>query len=254
MELLPRFKDQIMVQEVPSPSRNLLNPRGIPTTPKSSTSAGMSLNYLLRTKESRCSLGRPPQRVEQNAHPLTARHPAFENSSRPILNLISTIRSKYSVSEMQKMAYRLRRETTVVATQEAMGSVEEVYRTVFRDTRSRPTFLIGVTSHGFWEYPSRDPNRTESEPNLFHCSICWFWFHQTWPSCTVSQYRVSRKCKKTRVDSPVPHKYAHCVYTAQCKPRESGSISLSTTSESCQILCDWTSVSSSGVQNKCSFR
>jgi len=152
-----------MVQEVPSPSRNLLNPRGIPTTPKSSTSAGMSLNYLLRTKESRCSLGRPPQRVEQNAHPLTARHPAFENSSRPILNLISTIRSKYSVSEMQKMAYRLRRETTVVATQEAMGSVEEVYRTVFRDTRSRPTFLIGVTSHGFWESA---PNASNSSASI----------------------------------------------------------------------------------------
>lgn len=52
---------------------------------------------------------------------------------------------------MQSLAHRLRRETSVVVTQNAMGSVEEVYRTVFRDPESRPTFLIGVTSHGIYD-------------------------------------------------------------------------------------------------------
>ncbi len=127
MELVPRLEDQLIMQEAQSPLHSLLTPQGIPTTSRPSTSYRTSLNYLLRTRKPRCALYRPPQRLEQNAHPFPACHPAFENSSRPILNLISTIRSRYSVSGMQNVAYRLRRETTVVATQEAMGSVEEVY-------------------------------------------------------------------------------------------------------------------------------
>jgi ketopantoate reductase len=165
MELVPRLKDQPIVQETQSPSPSLLTPRGISTTTKSSHSAGISLNYLLRAKNPRCSLGRPPQRVEHNAHPIHPRHPAFSDGPSRILNLISTLRSKYSVSGMQGFAYRLRRETTVVATQAAMGLVEEVYRTVFRDPRSRPTFLIGVTTQSVWE-PSL--NASNSSASMDH--------------------------------------------------------------------------------------
>jgi ketopantoate reductase len=165
MELVPRLKDQPIVQETQSPSPSLLTPRGISITTKSSQSAGISLNYLLRAKNPRCSLGRPQQRVEHNAHPIHPRHPAFSDGPSRILNLISTLRSKYSVSGMQGFAYRLRRETTVVATQAAMGLVEEVYRTVFRDPRSRPTFLIGVTTQSVWE-PSL--NASNSSASMDH--------------------------------------------------------------------------------------
>ena len=49
---------------------------------------------------------------------------------------------------MAELAYRLRPESTVVATQEAMGTPEDIYRTVFPHSPSRPTFLIGVMTHG----------------------------------------------------------------------------------------------------------
>ncbi|KAE9381933.1 hypothetical protein N431DRAFT_476675 [Stipitochalara longipes BDJ] len=59
---------------------------------------------------------------------------------------------------MLELKYRLRRESTVIATQSAMGTVEDIYRIVFPDSRIRPTFLIGTMSHNFWEAPADASN------------------------------------------------------------------------------------------------
>ena len=67
---------------------------------------------------------------------------------------------------MKMLAHRLYRETTVVATQIAMGTVEEVYRMVFPDPRSRPTFLIGVMTHGVWEAPDDASNPSRKKDDL----------------------------------------------------------------------------------------
>jgi hypothetical protein len=44
-------------------------------------------------------------------------------------------------------------ESAVIATQEAMGAMEEVFGLVYPDPRYRLKFRVGLLQHGVWEAP-----------------------------------------------------------------------------------------------------
>jgi hypothetical protein len=159
MEFVPRLGDRPQAQEVqPTPPPSSLTSPAISPNPEQGATSRASLNYLLLQKKFRRSLSRPLLRIENDPDPVQQTPLATECGPAPIPNLISVVRSRYAASAMKMLAHRLCRETTVVAAQIAMGTVEEVYRTVFPDPRSRLTFLIGVMTHGVWETPGDASN------------------------------------------------------------------------------------------------
>ncbi|PMD31334.1 hypothetical protein L207DRAFT_376382, partial [Hyaloscypha variabilis F] len=93
---------------------------------------------------------------------------ATESGPAPILNLISAVRSSPAVGIMRELKCRLRRETTVVATQSTMGTIEDIYHRVFPDPQSRPTFLIGTMSHNVWEVLADTSNYQLNKDDLQH--------------------------------------------------------------------------------------
>ena len=93
---------------------------------------------------------------------------ATESGPAPILNLISAVRSSPAVGIMRELKCRLRRETTVVATQSTMETIEDIYHRVFPDPQSRPTFLIGTMSHNVWEVPADTSNYQLNKDDLQH--------------------------------------------------------------------------------------
>ncbi len=65
-----------------------------------------------------------------------------------IYTLIVTVKGPATVRAIQSLKHRISAGTTVCLMQNGMGQVEELNREVFTDPGSRPTYMLGVISHG----------------------------------------------------------------------------------------------------------
>jgi len=113
-----------------------------------------SLDYLSWPKKPRKQLRKKAQVSSGplDASPMTAKKAPYDQS-RPVMNLINTTRSRHSTASYEQVAYRMCPESAVIATQEAMGAMEDVFGLIYPDPRYRPTSRIGTLSHNLWEEP-----------------------------------------------------------------------------------------------------
>lgn len=67
-----------------------------------------------------------------------------------IYHLIVSVKAPQTVRAIQAVAHRLTQHSSILFLQNGMGMVEEVNEKLFPDERYRPTYVIGVVSHGLY--------------------------------------------------------------------------------------------------------
>ena len=81
------------------------------------------------------------------ANPLTDAE-KLPNGEVYIYCLILTVKALNTAGALQSVRHRLNAKSTVCLMQNGLGQIDEVIDKVFTDPSTRPTFLIGVISHG----------------------------------------------------------------------------------------------------------
>ncbi|KAL6713565.1 2-dehydropantoate 2-reductase (Ketopantoate reductase) (KPA reductase) (KPR) [Lecanora helva] len=74
----------------------------------------------------------------------------INESNKIILNLIVSVKAPHTVKAIQSVIHRINRESSILFLQNGMGIVDEVNEKLFPDESSRPTYIIGVVSHGLY--------------------------------------------------------------------------------------------------------
>lgn len=88
-----------------------------------------------------------------------------------IQNLILTTKTCTSASALSSISHRLNNKSTVLLTQNGMGTIEDV-SSLFSSPLSRPTFLQSITSHGLYSVgPFRSVHAGKAHVTL--CSEPW---------------------------------------------------------------------------------
>lgn len=67
-----------------------------------------------------------------------------------IYTLIVTVKGPATVRSLRSVRHRISTRTTICLMQNGMGQVEELNREVFTDPETRPTYMLGVISHGIY--------------------------------------------------------------------------------------------------------
>ena len=91
--------------------------------------------------------GKDGARSARPANPLTHAE-KLPNGEVYIYCLILTVKALHTVGALQSVKHRLNAKSTVCLMQNGLGQIDEVIDKVFTDPATRPTFLIGVISHG----------------------------------------------------------------------------------------------------------
>lgn len=86
--------------------------------------------------------------TKQPINPLSPDELLHETEETFIYTLICTVKAQHSVSAMQSIKHRVDSRTTICLMQNGLGQIDELNEQVFTDPETRPTFLIGVISHG----------------------------------------------------------------------------------------------------------
>jgi 2-dehydropantoate 2-reductase len=86
-------------------------------------------------------------------------------SSRPILNLITTVRSRYAADAIAQVKHRLSRESTVLVSGYGLGLVDKIFDRHYPDSKSRPTFYRLLTGQRVWAAPGHE-SQTEHKDDL----------------------------------------------------------------------------------------
>ena len=76
-------------------------------------------------------------------------HPSNEQEEK-IYHLIVSVKAPQTVSAIRTVAHRLVHGSSILFLQNGMGIVDEVNQKVFPDEKYRPTYIIGVVSHGLY--------------------------------------------------------------------------------------------------------
>lgn len=67
-----------------------------------------------------------------------------------IYHLIISVKAPQTVKAIQAVAHRLTQDSSILFLQNGMGMVDEVNEKLFPDRKYRPTYMIGVVSHGLY--------------------------------------------------------------------------------------------------------
>ncbi|KAL2037917.1 hypothetical protein N7G274_009392 [Stereocaulon virgatum] len=67
-----------------------------------------------------------------------------------IYSLIVSVKAPQTVKAIQRVAHRLTQESAILFLQNGMGIIDEVNEKLFPDEGYRPTYIIGVVSHGLY--------------------------------------------------------------------------------------------------------
>lgn len=81
-------------------------------------------------------------------NPLTVAEKLPDSNEPFIYTLIVTAKAQQSVPAMRSIKHRVDSRTTICLMQNGLGQIDELNQQVFTDPATRPTFLIGVISHG----------------------------------------------------------------------------------------------------------
>ena len=72
----------------------------------------------------------------------------MENDETFIYNLVVTVKAQLLVASLKNVRHRLDARSTICLLQNGLGQIDELNSQVFIDVNTRPTYLIGVVSHG----------------------------------------------------------------------------------------------------------
>ena len=75
-----------------------------------------------------------------------------EDSEEIIYNLIVSVKAPQTVKAIQRVTHRLTRESTIMFLQNGMGILDEVNEQLFPNEEYRPTYVIGVVTHGLYSH------------------------------------------------------------------------------------------------------
>ncbi|KAL1959597.1 hypothetical protein VTO42DRAFT_1632 [Malbranchea cinnamomea] len=75
---------------------------------------------------------------------------AVDNS--PIDHLILTVKITSVVTALMSVRHRLSPKSTIVFIHNGMGIIEQVNKEVFPDPNTRPSYVVGIISHGVYRY------------------------------------------------------------------------------------------------------
>ena len=67
-----------------------------------------------------------------------------------IYHLVISVKAYQTVKAIQAVAHRLTRDSSILFLQNGMGIVDEVNERLFPDEKHRPTYIVGVVSHGLY--------------------------------------------------------------------------------------------------------
>ncbi|KAK4697896.1 hypothetical protein P7C71_g247, partial [Lecanoromycetidae sp. Uapishka_2] len=91
------------------------------------------------------------ERGNDGLHQLNAEDtPGYEGDEDIIYNLIVSVKAPRTVKALQAVAHRLTPDSTILFLQNGMGIIDEVNEKLFPDEAYRPTYIIGVVSHGLY--------------------------------------------------------------------------------------------------------
>lgn len=65
-----------------------------------------------------------------------------------IYNLIVTVKAPATVAALRSIKHRVDANSTICFMQNGLGQIDEVNREVFTDPETRPTYMLGIVSHG----------------------------------------------------------------------------------------------------------
>lgn len=87
---------------------------------------------------------------EQSREPTSPRNDAeiLPSGETFIHMLICTTKGPATARAMQSITHRVDSRTTIVFVQNGLGQIDEINKFIFTDPATRPTYLIGVISHG----------------------------------------------------------------------------------------------------------
>lgn len=67
-----------------------------------------------------------------------------------IHHLIVSVKAPQTVKAIQAVAHRLTQDSSILFLQNGMGMIDEVNKKLFPDEKYRPTYIVGVVSHGLY--------------------------------------------------------------------------------------------------------
>ena len=92
--------------------------------------------------------------ISHNIHgTMNPLHPLTEDEILPsgevyMHTVIVTVKSKDTVVALRSVKHRLNAQSTICLIQNGMGQIDQLNREVFTDPSTRPTYMIGIISHG----------------------------------------------------------------------------------------------------------
>lgn len=85
---------------------------------------------------------------EKPANPLTEGEAIPDSGENFIYSLIVTVKAQHTVDAMRTIRHRVDSRTTICFMQNGLGQIDEINAEVFTDPATRPTYLLGIISHG----------------------------------------------------------------------------------------------------------
>ncbi|PVH87914.1 2-dehydropantoate 2-reductase-like protein [Cadophora sp. DSE1049] len=122
--------------------------RQIQITSKDLTTTSTSSNYSVEIIEYNPN----PNPPAQHDHPSSASHPnpPLAPNLEPIQNLLITTKAQHTLSALTPLLPRLTHQTTLLFTQNGLGTIDEVTSALFSKPSTRPRYLAAITSHGVY--------------------------------------------------------------------------------------------------------
>lgn len=77
-------------------------------------------------------------------------YPLIRRDDEIIYNLILTVKGTQTVKALRSISHRLRPSSTILFLQNGMGQISAVNENVFPNPKDRPTYMLGIISHGVY--------------------------------------------------------------------------------------------------------
>ncbi|KAK5937321.1 2-dehydropantoate 2-reductase (Ketopantoate reductase) (KPA reductase) (KPR) [Knufia obscura] len=91
-----------------------------------------------------------PRTEEGDRKPLTPPNAAekMESGEVFIYTLIVTVKGPATIKALRSVQHRVDQRTTILLMQNGMGQIDDLNKLVFTDPETRPTYMLGIISHG----------------------------------------------------------------------------------------------------------
>lgn len=74
----------------------------------------------------------------------------FDEQEEIIYHLIVSVKAPQTVKAIQAIAHRLTQDSSILFLQNGIGMIDEVNEKLFPEVKFRPTYIVGVVSHGLY--------------------------------------------------------------------------------------------------------